>query len=88
MQANQRAIIVGERTSGSDLVADILSMPNGATLLYPIAQTRTSDGTILEGRGVIPDIEVSLDRDSLLQGRDVQLEAAIDYLLGFTEATE
>lgn len=88
MQANQRAIIVGERTSGSDLVADILSMPNGATLLYPIAQTRTSDGTILEGRGVIPDIEVSLDRDSLLQGRDVQLEAAIDYLLGITEATE
>lgn len=88
MQANQRAIIVGERTSGSDLVADILSMPNGAILMYPIAQTQTADGTILEGRGVIPDIEVSLDRDSLLQGIDTQLEAAIDYLVSAIETIE
>lgn len=88
MQAKQRAIIVGERTSGSDLVADILSMPNGAILMYPIAQTQTADGTILEGRGVIPDIEVSLDRDSLLQGIDTQLEAAIDYLVSAIETIE
>jgi C-terminal processing protease CtpA/Prc len=44
-----------------------------------VAVTRLPDGTVLEGRGVIPDIEVALDRASLRQGRDVQLEAAIDY---------
>ena len=59
------------------MVADALELPNGAVLMYPFGQTRTADGTVLEGRGVIPDIEVSLDRASLLEGRDAQLEAAI-----------
>ncbi len=80
MSANQRATIVGERTPGSDLVADILILPNGATFLYPIAQTQTSDGTVLEDRGIIPDIQVALDRNALLQGIDSQLEAAVRYL--------
>jgi carboxyl-terminal processing protease len=80
IQANQRATILGERTSGSDLVADILVLPNGATFLYPIAQTQTADGTVLEDRGVIPDIPVALDREDLLQGIDSQLQAAIQYL--------
>lgn len=82
MQANQRATILGERTPGSDLVADIFVLPNGATFLYPIAQTQTADGTVLEDRGVIPDIPVSLDREDLLQGIDSQLQAAIQYLEG------
>ena len=80
MQANQRAIIIGERTSGSDLVANITVLPNGAIFLYPLAQTQTADGTVIEGRGVIPDIEVSLDRQKLLGGVDSQLEAAIEYI--------
>jgi C-terminal processing protease CtpA/Prc len=57
-----------------------MQLPNGATFMYPIEQTRTADGTILEGRGVIPDIQIELDRDLLLQGIDSQLEAAIDYI--------
>jgi C-terminal processing protease CtpA/Prc len=38
------------------------------------------DGTVLEGHGVIPDIEVALDRARLLQGVDTQLQAAIRSL--------
>ena len=80
LQANQRAVIIGGRTSGSDLVADVMILPNGAMFFYPIAQTRTADGTVLEGHGVIPDIDVKLDRQQLLQGIDAQLQAAIDFL--------
>jgi C-terminal processing protease CtpA/Prc len=35
-----------------------------------IAQTKTADGTVLEGRGVIPDIETTRVRTLLVQGRD------------------
>jgi carboxyl-terminal processing protease len=77
LQAIGRAVVVGERSAGICVVADMLELPNGAVLMYPFGQTRTADGTVLEGRGVIPDIEVKLDRASLLQGRDSQLEAAI-----------
>ncbi|MEA3441251.1 MAG: S41 family peptidase [Chloroflexota bacterium] len=80
MQANKRAVIVGGRTSGSDLVGDIIILPDGATFLYPIAQTQTADGRVIEDNGIIPDIEVELDRQQLLQGIDSQLEAAIEYI--------
>jgi carboxyl-terminal processing protease len=77
LQAIGRAVVVGERSAGICVVADTVQLPNGAVLMYPYGQTRTADGTVLEGRGVIPDIEVSLDRASLLEGRDPQLKAAI-----------
>jgi C-terminal processing protease CtpA/Prc len=59
------------------MIAEFAQLPNG-TFVYPVAITRLADGTILEGRGVIPDIEAELDRELLLQGVDSQLEAAIE----------
>ncbi len=80
LQSIGRATIIGERTAGIDVVMDAVSLPNGAVFVYPIEQTRTADGTVLEGRGVIPDVEVRLDRALLLQGIDSQLEAAIKHI--------
>jgi C-terminal processing protease CtpA/Prc len=48
--------------------------------MYPVAQLATPDGAVLEGRGVVPDIEVGLDRGMLLKGIDSQLAAAVKYL--------
>jgi carboxyl-terminal processing protease len=80
LQAIDRAVIVGERSPGRVLVADFMELPNGTILIYPIEQTITADGTVLEGHGVVPDIPVGLDRELLLQGVDSQLEAAIEYI--------
>jgi carboxyl-terminal processing protease len=81
LQAIGRAVVVGERSAGICVVADVMQLPNGAVLMYPAAQTRTADGTVLEGRGVIPDITVTLERSQLLAGIDAQLEAGINYIL-------
>ncbi|MFC2023779.1 S41 family peptidase [Chloroflexota bacterium] len=81
-QAIGRATIVGERSPGSVGPADTMLLPNGATLIYPTAQESTLDGTVLEGNGVIPDIEAELDRALLFEGIDSQLEAAVDYIQG------
>ena len=48
--------------------------------MYPVAQLKTPDGTVLEGHGVVPDIEVGLDREMLLKGIDSQLDAAIRHI--------
>lgn len=48
--------------------------------MYPVAQLATPDGTVLEGHGVVPDIEVELDRETLLKGIDSQLHSAVRYL--------
>ncbi len=80
LEAINRATIIGERTPGVVLTADFVKLPNGAVFLYPNTQTITADGTVLEGHGVAPEIEVALDRNDLLQGKDTQLEAAVDLL--------
>ena len=80
LQAIGRAVVVGERSPGSVMESDVMIFPNGATFLYPVAQIITSDGAVLEGHGVVPDIEVGLDREMLLKGIDSQLDSAIRYI--------
>jgi len=79
LQAIDRAVIVGERSPGRVLVGDIMELP-GTIFIYPVEQTITADGTVLEGFGVIPDITVTLERSQLLEGTDAQLQAAIRYI--------
>lgn len=77
LQESKRAILVGDKTAGETLPAVSVELPTGATLLYPIANYRSGKGKYLEGNGVTPDLIVSLDRKSLLEGRDIQLETAL-----------
>jgi carboxyl-terminal processing protease len=80
IQSIGRAVIIGERSSGSVGPSDVKKLPNGASFMYLIAQSLTPDGKVLEGYGVIPDIIVGLDKQALLDGRDTQLERAINYI--------
>jgi carboxyl-terminal processing protease len=82
MQAIGRAVIVGVRSPGGVTGANLARLPNGALLMYPVVQVITPAGVTLEGQGVIPDLEVGLDRDLLLQRIDSQLAAAIAYIEG------
>jgi len=80
LQALGRASVVGVRTPGNVLIAEVVPLPDGSTLVYPVAQTTLADGSVLEGQGVVPDVEVALDAASLREGRDLQLEAAISLV--------
>jgi carboxyl-terminal processing protease len=42
---------------------------------------RLADGEIHEGKGITPNIEVLYDDDQMQAGTDVQLNAALDYIL-------
>lgn len=80
LQELGRAVVVGERTAGAALPSIIQKLPTGALFQYAIGDFKTPKGTLIEGRGVIPDVEVKFTRRSLLDGRDVQLEAAIEQI--------
>ncbi len=82
LQAIGRATVVGVRTPGNVLVAEVVQLPYGATLVFPVAETRVADGTVLEGRGVIPDHPVALTPESLAEGRDLHLEVAVAVVEG------
>ncbi len=80
MQENNRAVLVGERSAGNTLPSVIKELPTGALFQYGFANYRTPRGTMLEGRGVVPDINVKLNRRSLLLGQDPQLAAAVEQV--------
>lgn len=80
LQESARAVVIGERTAGLALPASTVKLATGAVFEYPVANFKTAKGKILEGTGVEPDISVIRDRRSLLEGRDPQLEKALDII--------
>ena len=80
MQSLRRAVVVGEHSPGYLLIANWKKLMNGTSLMYAFAQPIMPDGKVIEGRGVVPDIKVRLDRAALLEGKDTQLQAAVNYL--------
>lgn len=80
LQALGRARVFGRRTAGQALPASTQQLLNGDVLLYAVGDFSTPDGRRLEGRGVEPDVEVSLDPAQLAAGRDAET-AAIEWLL-------
>ena len=80
LQALKRAVIVGERSPGAVMESDTMIFPNGAVFMYPVAQISTPAGEVLEGYGVVPDIEVRLDLELLLKSIDSQLDSAVRYI--------
>jgi len=81
LQAAGRATIVGERSPGWCTSRSLIMLPNGAMVVHPNVEHSAPDGAVLEGRGVKPDVQVHLSREALLQGRDPQLEAAVQFLV-------
>lgn len=81
MQTVGRAVIIGERSPGGATAMNVTTLPNDAILGYPVAQLISTDGRVLEGYGIVPDITVILERSQLLEGIDAQLQAAIHYFV-------
>jgi carboxyl-terminal processing protease len=81
LQETGRVVVVGRRSAGEVMDATFAELPTDKlALLYPAGQPRTPKGTVIERRGVVPDIDVGLTRAGLLAGRDDQLDAAVKYI--------
>lgn len=71
-----RAVLVGGRTAGSVLISRDFSLPSGGTIQVPVASFETLDGERLEGRGLVPDCDISQTLAAIRAGRDLVIEAA------------
>ncbi|NJS14769.1 MAG: hypothetical protein HC788_09390 [Sphingopyxis sp.] len=77
LQNNKRATIVGETTIGAVLPSLLTQLPTGGALQYAISDFRLKDQTVLEGRGVIPNVAVGMNKRDVVAGRDTVLQRAI-----------
>ncbi len=76
--------VIGTRTWGGWVgIRGDKPLRDGGMLTQPEFGGWDPKGTawIIEGHGVDPDVELDLEPDGLLHGKDVQLDYAIDYLL-------
>ncbi|MEN9359978.1 MAG: hypothetical protein RL095_1513 [Verrucomicrobiota bacterium] len=86
LQKAGRAKIVGTTTAGAVLASLITDLKGGARLQYPTSDYRLTDGTLIEGQGVKPDLEVKLSLAGLREKGDMQLAAAEELVLKEYEA--
>ena len=62
-------------------------MIDGGSVNVPEFGNASVDGEwVIEGWGVEPDIEVANDPEAVLEGRDPQLERAVEVALGLLES--
>ena len=80
MQHARLATIVGSRTPGQLLWGEGFPVSETVMAVIPTARVVYPDGSEIEGRGLIPDIEVPLNRDELYRGIDKQLVTAVNFL--------
>ncbi len=75
--------VIGTRSWGGLVgVSMFLEMIDGGGLTAPDYRVYDAEGRwIIENEGVVPDVTVELDPAEMADGRDAQLEAAIEYLL-------
>jgi carboxyl-terminal processing protease len=75
-----RGILIGQKTVGKGSVQVQHELSDGSGLRITIAHWFTPHGRLIEGQGLIPDVEVYITDEDLAKGLDPQLELAIDYL--------
>jgi C-terminal processing protease CtpA/Prc len=79
-EENGLATIVGTRTPGRLLSGGAFRVGHGYILGLPVAAYLTWHGRMLENDGINPTIPTELSREALRDGRDTQLETAIEAI--------
>ncbi len=82
LQDTKTAVIVGDTTFGKGTVQTIQQLSNGGGLRMTIARWLTPGRNSIAEVGVTPDVVVQIPEDFDFEREgDIQLQAAVDYLL-------
>jgi C-terminal processing protease CtpA/Prc len=79
-EENRLATIVGNRTPGRLLSGGAFKVGYGYILGLPVAAYLTWEGRMLENNGITPTVSIELSREALREGRDIQLEKAVEVV--------
>ncbi len=87
LQQNDRAIVVGDITFGKGTVQILYEFPDDSALKMTVAQYLTPDGTSIQNKGIVPDLQaipvqvesgaVRLFRSQLMQ-RERDIETSLE----------
>lgn len=81
LQDHDRAALAGQKTYGKGSVQEVFDLSDGSSVHITAAKWLTPKRRQIDGQGLTPDLEIAISEEDRNQGRDPQLEGAIDYLL-------
>ena len=80
LKDHKKATLIGETTFGKGSVQELIDLKDGGQLKVTIARWYTPNGQNIDKEGIKPDKEVELSADDWQNGRDPQLQAALEAL--------
>jgi len=84
LQDYDKAHVIGVKTFGKGSVQEVHTFSDASLIRLTIAEWLTPNGRSIEGVGIEPDQVLELDFDAFKEGRDNQLDAALEYLVDLT----
>jgi carboxyl-terminal processing protease len=79
---NKTGTLIGEKTMGIGNSQKIFPMANHSAIKLTVSQLYTPRGRSINGKGIKPDISISMEPGHAGTDDDVQLKEAISYLKG------
>ncbi len=80
LQDHERGVLVGTKTFGKGSINHFRQLRDGSAIYISIGRWYTPNGRQIEGNGLIPDILVEITDEDIAQGKDPQLDKAIEYI--------
>jgi carboxyl-terminal processing protease len=75
---NEAATLIGTKSYGKGSVQRVIPLAAGGSLKVTIARWFTPVGKNIDKEGIVPDLEVELTSEDREEGRDPQLDAALE----------
>jgi carboxyl-terminal processing protease len=80
LQDYGRAPLIGNQTFGKGSVDHFKQLSDGSAIYISIGRWFTPNGRQIEGNGLTPDMVVNTTEQDIQQGKDPQLDRAIEYI--------
>ncbi len=74
------ATLIGKKTFGKGSVQELIPITDTTSLKVTVARWLTPNGTSISEQGLMPEIEVTIEKRDIEEGRDPQLIRAIEFL--------
>jgi len=80
LRDNRGILIIGEQSFGKGSVQELEKLKEGSSLKITVARWLTPKGELITDKGLDPDIKVEMTEEDYEEGRDPQLDKAIEII--------
>jgi carboxyl-terminal processing protease len=83
LRDNKKILLIGETSFGKGSVQQLIPLRDGSSLKVTVAKWLTPEGISIDGIGLEPDIIVEMSEEDYQEGKDRQLEKALEVIKNF-----